>query len=174
MADIRKYLAPVIWLQVYLSLYALPALVLFFLVLWLIIAFWTTMALSTSTAFLLTCAVGVPFFFLNLAFWFLFGTLYQASVAYVLRGMEVKDAVPTAFRACMDDQWRIVAAVGFALLAYIVLSVGLQTVFGILGILPFIGILFHGIGFLATTVLSLYWSLYNPALFVALVEEREA
>jgi len=174
LADVKEFFRPMLWLQIYLSLYVIPAMVFFFLTFWVILAFWTSMNLPTGEAFLLSCVVGIPVFFFFLILCFLFGVLYQASVIYVIRGMAAKDAVQTAFHACREKGWRFVVTMGVLLLAYIGLTLGMHLTFGILGLFPFIGILFSGVGFLAGVLLSLLWGIYVPALFAALVEEKES
>ena len=174
LADVKVFLRPMLWLQVYLSLYVIPTMIFFFLGFWIILAFWTGMNLPTGEALLLSFAVGIPLFLLLLVFCFLFGVLYQVSVVYVIRGMEAKDAVQTAFHACRDKGWRIVVAMGVLLLAYVGLSMGIHMVFGILGLFPLIGILFSGVSFLLSLAISLLWGIAVPALFALLVEEKES
>lgn len=174
LADVKGFFRPMLWLQIYLSLYVILAMIFFFLTFWVILAFWTQMNLSTGEAFLLSCVIGIPVFFLFLVFCFLFGVLYQASVVYVSRGMEAKEAVQMAFHACREKGWRFVVAMGVLLLAYVGLSLGMHLVFGILGLFPFIGILFSGMGFLTSVLVSLLWGIYVPALFALLVEEKES
>ena len=168
-----RWLVPMLWLQILLMF-----LVLMILALWGclgLLAWAVTVLLGSSTGVnvLASVMVGFPF----LLFWMAFALVFPAygflCKGLLTKGMGAWESIQVAVRKFTEKDCRAGSGLIVAFLIYVVASFVARGTFGVMGMIPWIGLAFSVLDFFIGIGLMIFVMIYLPALSVAFLSEKD-
>ncbi len=169
--DAMHFFIPMIWLQVWLSLYLLIPLLGISALFSLVVGLLALTGFNTAAMAVCALLLGLPLLFLSVAAAVVFAVYFLAAQASVTRGLPTRQALREAWTLCRANRWRLTKGLGLVFLVYMAASFGFRVFFGILGLLPVLGPLFSLLGMVAGMALALFLGLYLPSLTVVFFRE---
>lgn len=167
-----RYTVPMLWLQFYLSLWALGAFLAWFFLSCVVIGLLSMANFNTMLVVVVSILFGLP----SLLFWIVFTLgfilLSFLSKAYLTQGMNATEAIRRAYSKLKADHRRVGLGLLVAFLTYIGVSMVAKTVLGILCQIPFLGILFSFLDAFLGIALTVVMVIYLSGLSVAYLQEE--
>jgi hypothetical protein len=167
-----RYTVPMLWLQFYLSLLPLGAFLVWVLVAGVAFGLLALADFSTLWLILASVLLGLPFILFWIVFTLGFILLCFLSKAYLSQGMKATEAIRRAYSKLKADHWKVGLGLLVAFLTYIGVSMVAKTVLGILGQIPFLGILFSLLDAFLGIALTVVMVIYLSGLSVAYLQEE--
>jgi hypothetical protein len=170
MRDGAELLAPMLLLQFFFFLlflaWSLPFLGLGLLGTWAL-----TLLAENPIAILLGVLLAIPYLLCFLGSFVLFLAYTFMARAYVADGSGAWEALGASFDACRSAGWRAWKGLSITFLLYLVLAMIFSVFFGVLSLIPILGVLFDLADILVGTVLYLSFMVFTPALAVRYLSE---
>ena len=167
-----RFVFPMVWLQFYLSLWFLGAAFAWALVALVAVGLLALTGFNLAVGIATAVVLGVPF----VIFWILFclGFVVFAYLckAFLIQGESPVKAMVKAYSKFKADGWRVGIGLSVAFITYIAVCLGLKMVFGLLSLVPLVGLLFSLLDMLTGCALAIFIMVYLSGLSVAYLQDE--
>jgi|GEM_PF-4735086 len=168
------FVFPMIWLQLYLSLWFLAVFMVWVIVALVAVGIMALTGFNMAFGIALGLMLGIPAVIFWIVFALCFGVFTFLSKAYLTQGKQAGEAVRLAFAKFKANGWKVGIGLLVAFITYIAVSVGFRMVLGLFSLIPFIGLLFSLLDMLVGCVLALFIMIYLSGLSVAYLQDEAA
>jgi len=166
------WMVPMLWLQFYLSLWALGAVMVWLVIIGVAVGILALTNFNVWLGVVFGVVLGIPSFLFWVAFGMGFTVFTFLTKAFLTKGLTAREAIHEAYAKIRTDHWRVGLGLLVAFLIYVGVSVFVRMGLQILTLIPFIGALFSLVDMVVGIGLVILMVVYMSGLSVAYLQEE--